>query len=75
MLGSEHYILEAKCAESADVLVIDSKKFRNLLETDATAGFIVMNEVASTNFNRYIEILNRFQGIVTQILLISNPSA
>ena len=75
LLGSEHYILEAKCAESADLLVIDSKKLRNLLETDATAGFIVMNEVASTNFNRYIEILNRFQGIVTQIPLISNPSA
>jgi len=75
LLGSEHYILEAKCAESADLLVIDSKKLRNLLETDATAGFIVMNEVASINFNRYIEILNRFRGIATQILLISNPSA
>jgi CRP-like cAMP-binding protein len=72
LLGSEHYILEAKCADLADILVIDAKKFRNLLEKDSTAGFIIMNEVASTYFNRYIEILKRFQGIVTQIPLITN---
>jgi CRP-like cAMP-binding protein len=72
LLGSEQYILDAQCAELADILVIDAKKFRNLLEKDPTAGFIIMNEVASTYFNRYIEILNRFQGIVTQIPLISN---
>ena len=72
LLGSEHYILEAQCADLADILVIDAKKFRNLLEKDSTAGFIIMNEVASTYFNRYIEILKRFQGIVTQIPLITN---
>jgi CRP-like cAMP-binding protein len=72
LLGSEHYILEAQCADLADILVIDAKKFRSLLEKDPTAGFIIMNEVASTYFNRYIEILNRFQGIVTQIPLITN---
>ena len=71
LLGSEHYILEAQCVELADILVIDAKKFRNLLETDSTAGFIIMNEVASTYFNRYVEILNRFQGIVTHIPLIT----
>ena len=71
LLGSEHYILEAQCAELADILVIDAKKFRNLLETDSAAGFIIMNEVASTYFNRYIEVLTRFQGIVTQIPLVT----
>jgi len=72
LLGSDYYTLEAKCSEPADVLAIEAKKLRNLLETDCTAGFIIMNEVASTYFNRYIEILKRFQGIVTQIPLITN---
>jgi len=71
LLGSEHYILEAQCAELADILVIDAEKFRNLLETDSAAGFIIMNEVASTYFNRYVEVLNRFQEIVTQIPLVT----
>ncbi len=72
LLGSEHYILDAQCAELADILVIDANKFRDLLETNSTAGFIIMNEVANIYFNRYIEILSRFQGIVTQIPLITN---
>ena len=71
LLGSEHYILEAKCAEPSDVLVIDSKKLSVLLEGDCTSGFIIMNEVASVYLNRYIEILKMFQGIVTQIPLIT----
>ena len=50
----------------------DPQTFSNLLETDSTGGFIIINEAASTYFNRYIEILNRFQGIVTQIPIILN---
>ncbi len=50
----------------------DTRKFRNLLETDYTVAFIIINEVASTYFNRYIEILNGCQGIVTQIPIITN---
>jgi len=69
LLGGDHYILEAQCADIADILVIDAKKLRGLLEANSTAGLIIMNEVASTYFNRYIEILNRFQGIVNQIPL------
>jgi len=71
LLGSEHYILEAQCADLADILVIDARNSEPLGER-STAGFIIMNEVASTYFNRYIEILKRFQGIVTQIPLITN---
>lgn len=71
LLGAEHYILEAQCADIADILVIDAKKLRALLEANPMAGFIIMNEAASTYFNRYVEILNRFQGIVTQIPLTS----
>ncbi|MBN2438864.1 MAG: cyclic nucleotide-binding domain-containing protein [Deltaproteobacteria bacterium] len=72
LLGSEYYLMEAKCAEPADVLVINAKKLRNLLETDCMVGFIIMNEVALTYLNRYFEILNRLQGIVIQIPLITN---
>jgi hypothetical protein len=41
LLGFEHYILEAKCAESGDILIIHVKIFRNLLETNSPAGFII----------------------------------
>jgi len=72
LLGAERYTMEAKCIEASDVLMIDAKKFRNLLETDSAVGYGVMNEVAITYLSRYMEILARLQGIVTQIPLITN---
>ena len=73
LLGSEHYTTEAQCGEDVEVLVIEARKLRGLLQADSVIGFYVMSEVAAAYFNRYIELLKRFQGIVTQIPL--NTSA
>jgi CRP-like cAMP-binding protein len=71
LLGSDRYTLEAKCLEKSEVLVIDAKKFRNLLETDLNMGLFIMTEVARIYFDRYIQLLNKLQSIVLQIPLIS----
>jgi signal-transduction protein with cAMP-binding, CBS, and nucleotidyltransferase domain len=70
LLGSDRYTLEAKCSEKSEVLAIDAKKFRNLLETEPNVGFYIMTEVARVYFDRYIQLLNRLQSIVLQIPLI-----
>ena len=70
MIGSDRYTLEAQCVEDAEVLAIDAKGLRNLLETDCTAGVVIMSEVAQAYFERYIELLTRLQNIVLQIPLI-----
>ena len=67
LLGSENYTAEAKCTEDSEVLAIDAKKLRDVLQGDCLAGFSVMSEVAQAYFNRYIELLGRLQGIVTRI--------
>jgi CRP-like cAMP-binding protein len=72
LLGSERYTLEARAVEPSQVLAIDAKKLRGLLETNCTAGFSIMSEVAEAYFARYIEILKRLQGIVSQIPLITS---
>jgi CRP-like cAMP-binding protein len=71
LLGSDRYTLEAKCLGKSEVLVIDAKKFLNLLETDPNMGFLIMTEVARIYFDRYIQLLNKLQSIVLQIPLIS----
>lgn len=71
LLGSDRYTLEARCLEKAEVLLIDAKKFRNLLETDLSMGFFIISEVARIYFDRYIQLLNKLQNIVHQIPLIS----
>ena len=67
LLGSAKYKAEAQCTEPSEVLAIDAKELRGLLQADCLAGFYIMNEVAQVYFNRYNELLGRLQGIVTQI--------
>ena len=67
LLGSQKYTAEAQCAEDTEVLAIDAVQLRGLLQADCLAGFYIMNEVAQAYFTRYVELLGRLQGIVTQI--------
>ena len=67
LLGSAKYTAEAQCAEASEVLAIDARELRGLLQADCLAGFYIMNEVAQAYFTRYIELLGRLQGIITQI--------
>jgi CRP-like cAMP-binding protein len=67
LLGSAKYTAEAQCSVASEVLSIDAAEFRKLLQADCLAGFYIMNEVAQTYFTRYVELLGRLQGIVTQI--------
>ncbi len=71
LLGSDRYILAAQCSEKSEVLLIDAKNLRNLLESDCIIGFSIMSEVARAYYDRYIALLNRLQSIVLQIPLIS----
>ena len=70
LLGSNYYTLEAYCAEESEVLCIDAEKFKNLLEANHKAGFLIMGEVARVYFERYIAILNRLQKFISQIPLV-----
>jgi len=67
LLGSEIYTVEAQSAEDCEVLAIDARKFRGLLEDSAVSGFYIMSEVARVYFERYVELLKRLQNIVLQI--------
>ena len=67
LLGSQKYTAEAQCVEDSEVLAIDAVQLRALLQADCLAGFYIMNEVAQAYFTRYVELLGRLQGIVTQI--------
>ena len=67
LLGSAKYTSEAQCPQDTEVLAIDAHALRELLQADCLAGFYIMNEVAQAYFTRYVELLGRLQGIVTQI--------
>ena len=70
LLASTRYTATAQCSEATEVLSIEAKPFRELLQGNCPVGFNVMNQVAHIYFNRYINVLKSLQGVVSQISLI-----
>jgi len=70
MLGSPRYTSSAHCQVRSSVLAIEAKPLRDLLQSNCTAGFQIMNRVAHVYFERYINVLKNLQAIVNQIPLI-----
>lgn len=70
LLEAPRYPSSAKCATDAQVLSIEAKPFRELLQKNASVGFTIINQVARIYLGRYIELLRRLQDVVSQISLI-----
>jgi len=70
LLGSERYTAAAECSKASEVLSIEAKPFRELLQKNCPVGFQIMSQVADIYFTRYISVLKNLQGVVNQIPLI-----
>ena len=70
LLGSTRYTTTAKCAKPSDILAIEARPFRELLQANPVVGMRVMSAVAQAYADRYIELLKRLQGILKQLPLI-----
>lgn len=70
LLGSERYTSAAQCSEATELLCIEAKPFRELLQKNCPIGLQVMTQVADIYFTRYISLLKNLQAVVGQIPLI-----
>ena len=70
LLNSPRYTSTAKCYGETRALCIEAKPFRDLLKDNYPAAFMIMNNVAQIYFERYINVLKRFQDVVGQISLM-----
>jgi hypothetical protein len=70
MLGEPRYTSSAHTESKSSVLAIEAKPFRDLLQSNCTAGFQVMNHVSRVYFQRYTNVLRNLQTIVNDIPLI-----
>jgi CRP-like cAMP-binding protein len=70
LLGSSRYTSTAHCAEASEVLTIEARPFRELLQKNCPVGFDIMSQVAHIYYSRYIGVLKNLQAVVSQIPLI-----
>ena len=70
LLGFERFTTTAICAEPTSVLAVEVAPFRRLLQDNAAVGLSVMNVVARAYFSRYIETLQRIQGVLDELAAV-----
>ena len=67
LLGDDHFVTIAECAQPTTVLAVEVAPFRELLHSNAQAGHSIMNVLARAYFSRYIHVLLRFQHILNDV--------
>ena len=67
LLGSTKYTTTAQCTAPTEVLSIEAKPFEALLKGNLHVGQEVMRQVANIYITRYIELLMRLSGVMSQV--------
>ncbi|MFH0899116.1 MAG: cyclic nucleotide-binding domain-containing protein, partial [Pseudomonadota bacterium] len=64
LFGDTRYTSGAQTLERCEVLAMEGKLLRGLLQESPQVGYSIMNAVAKGFCDRYLEVLRRLQGIL-----------
>jgi CRP-like cAMP-binding protein len=70
LTGGLRYTVTAECAHDCEVLAIEAKPLQTIFQENLLVGYMVMSAVAKAYAERYMEMLRRFQSILSQIPVI-----
>ena len=73
LMGTDRYLLHADCAEDSEVLKIECKVLRQILDGNPVVGYAFQRRVSQIFFKRYLNTMERLQTIV-QAIPIHSPS-
>ena len=67
LMGTDRYLLNAECVEDSEVLKIEGKALRQILDDNPVAGYAVQRRVSQIFFKRYLNAMERLQTVVQAI--------
>ena len=70
LIGSGRHTTTAQCVGPSNVLAIEAKPLRSMLEEKSLIGLDILSVIAQAYFTRYIETLKRVQKVVNEIAAI-----
>jgi signal-transduction protein with cAMP-binding, CBS, and nucleotidyltransferase domain len=73
LMEADRYLLNAECVEDSDVLKIDGKVLRQILDENPAVGYAMQRRVSQVFFNRYLNAMERLQTIVQAMPIRSSP--
>jgi signal-transduction protein with cAMP-binding, CBS, and nucleotidyltransferase domain len=73
LMGTDRYLLNAQCVEDSEVLKIEGKALRQILDNNPTVGYAVQRRVSQIFFKRYLNAMERLQTVVQAIPMRPSP--
>jgi signal-transduction protein with cAMP-binding, CBS, and nucleotidyltransferase domain len=65
----ERYLLNAECIEDSDVLKVESRILRAILDENPVAGYAIERKISQIFFKRYVEAMERLRAVVQVVAL------
>ena len=72
LMGADRYLLNAECTEDSEVLKIENKVLRQILEENPVVGYAVQRRVSQIVFKRYLDSMERLQSVIRAIPIRSD---
>jgi len=67
LTGIERYLLDAVCVEDSEVLKVESRLLRHILDENPIVGYALQRRVSAIFFKRYVQAMERLQAVAQAI--------
>jgi len=65
----ERYLLNAECVEESEVLKVESRVLRAILDQNPVAGYAIERKISQIFFKRYVDAMERLRAVVQAVAL------
>ncbi|MBI4877619.1 MAG: cyclic nucleotide-binding domain-containing protein [Acidobacteria bacterium] len=69
LTGTERYLLNAECVEDSEVLKVEGRVLRQILDQNPAVGYIIQRRISQIFFKRYVDAMERLQTVAQAIPL------
>jgi CRP-like cAMP-binding protein len=65
--GIERYILNAECVEDSEVLKVEARVLRQILDGNPVVGLAIQRRISQVFFKRYVDTMEKLQTMVQSV--------
>lgn len=63
LMGTDRYLLNAECVEDSEVLKMEGRVLRQILDENPMVGYAVQRRISQIFFRRYVNAMERLQTV------------